>query len=351
MTSCPPEPLGPTRNRPPSHRDRDRSAIVTDPADDSVRIRDHQPETGDFREEVLLGLSERPRSLPTKYLYDERGAELFEEICTLPEYYPTRTELAIMRAHGDAIVDRLGPECLLVEYGTGEGIKTRLLLEKLERPVAYVPVDIARAQLGETARELSDRFPDLRVLPVCADYTRPVPLPDVERETRRNVVYFPGSTIGNFEPAFARRFLGHVRAMCRPRGALLIGVDLQKDRATLEDAYNDECGVTAAFNRNLLVRINRELGADFDVDRFRHRAFYDEDAGRIEMHLVSEADQTVHLDGTELSFREGESICTEYSYKYTLEGFAELAEAAGLSVEEVWTDPDELFSVQYLTLG
>lgn len=317
----------------------------------SVQLHDHRPETGDFLEEVVEGLSERPRSIPSKFLYDERGAALFERICELPEYYPTRTELALVREHGPEMADLLGRRCLLVEYGTGEGLKTRLLLEQLEKPVAYVPVDIARAQLLETVAELSEEFPDLRVLPVCADYTRPFPLPDAERSTRRNVVYFPGSTIGNFDPPFAERFLRHIAEVCRPRGALLIGVDLQKDRWTLEAAYNDEAGATAAFNKNLLRRANRELGADFDLDRFEHWAFYDEKAGRIEMHLVSDVEQTIHLDGRTIELQEGESIRTEYSYKYTIDGFADLAGRAGLEVERVWTDPDELFSVQYLTVA
>lgn len=317
---------------------------------DSVRLFDHQPETGDFLEEVMEGLQDRPRSIPSKYLYDQRGAELFEKICTLPEYYPTRTELAIMREHGAEMAELLGPHCLLIEYGTGEGIKTRLLLEKMEDPVAYVPVDISREQLLETAEQLRTRFADLEILPVCADYTEPFPLPGIKRETRRNVAYFPGSTIGNFEPEFARRFLSHIAESCSPRGALLIGVDLQKDREILEAAYNDDQGVTAEFNRNVLAHVNRELGADFDLERFAHRAFYNEEEGRIEMHLVSQTEQQVHLDGERILLEEGETICTEYSYKYTLEGFAELAEAAGFEVSRVWTDPDELFSVQYLTV-
>ena len=311
-------------------------------------MHDFAPETEDFRRDVLEGLRALPKYIPSKYFYDERGSALFERICELDEYYLTRTELAITGDNAKAIAQRLGPRCLLVEYGSGSSLKTRVLLDHLEDPVGYVPIDISRDHLARTAARLDSAYPDLEVLPVCADYTAHYALPAPRRPTRHTVVYFPGSTIGNFTPPQARAFLGHVAEICGPGGGLLVGVDLKKDRAVLERAYNDALGVTAAFNRNLLERVNREIGADFRPNAFRHVAFYEPREGRIEMHLESARDQVVRVDGEEVAFRRGERIHTENSYKYTLGGFAELAGAAGFDVEAVWTDPDDLFSVQYL---
>jgi dimethylhistidine N-methyltransferase len=301
--------------------------------------------------EVLAGLARPHKQLPCKYFYDERGSRLFDEICELEEYYLTRCELAILRRHAGQMAGRLGPACALIEYGSGSSLKTRLLLDRLDRPAAYVPVDISGEHLLRSARELARAYPGLEVAPVCADFTRPFTLPPLRQSPRRRVVYFSGSTIGNFGPAEATALLAGIARLCGPGGGLLIGVDLKKDRAILEPAYDDTRGVTAAFNLNLLARINRELGADFDLGRFRHRAFYNEGAGRIEMHIVSRAAQTVHVGGTAFELAEGETICTEYSYKYGLDEFRDLAARAGLALEQVWTDEKGLFSVQYLGVG
>jgi dimethylhistidine N-methyltransferase len=301
-----------------------------------------------FRDEVIAGLSGFPRTLPCKYFYDERGAHLFERICKLEEYYPTRTELSIMREHVREMAAHIGPEALLIEYGSGEGLKTRILLDALERPAGYVPLDISCEQLALNTARLLRRYPRLEVLPVCTDYTSDFAVPVTTRRPARRVVYFPGSTIGNFTPSAAHRFLTHARELTGPGGGLLIGVDLQKNREILERAYNDAEGVTAAFNLNLLRRINRELGADFDLRFWRHHAFYNEAAGRIEMHLVSKRAQIVRIDGHVLRFAAGETIHTENSYKYGLSQFAARAAKAGWAPSRIWTDPQRLFSVQYL---
>ncbi len=319
----------------------------------NLRVLDLHPDPGDFRGEVLEGLSAMPKRLPTKYFYDRRGSELFDAICQLPEYYPTRAEIEITRREADAIARDIGPEALLVEYGSGSSVKTRLLLARLERPVGYVPIDISRAHLLATARELALEHPDIEILPVCADYGQPLALPEPGRPARRRVVYFPGSTIGNFVPDRAREFLTRIGQVAGPGGGLLIGVDLAKDAELLEAAYNDAQGVTAAFNLNLLTRINRELEADFDLDGWEHLAFYNQDLGRpglgrIEMHLVSRRDQAATVAGRRFDFAAGERVLTEYSYKYSRQAFAELAAGAGFSVRDFWTDAAGLFSVQML---
>jgi dimethylhistidine N-methyltransferase len=303
--------------------------------------------TQDFLRDVLAGLARPDRRLPCKYFYDERGSRLFEQICELPEYYPTRCELAILQDHGAAIADRLGPGCVLVEYGSGSGRKTCLLLDHLAGPAAYVPVDISRDYLLAWARRLVRDYPHIDVVPLCADFTRPFRLPTSLLPPARRVVYFSGSTIGNFGPVEAQALLRQIARLAGRGGGLLIGVDLKKDPAVLERAYDDAQGVTAAFNLNLLARINRELGADFVLDRFRHLAFWDEPHGRIEMHLLSMEAQTVHLAGQTFDLAAGETICTEYSHKYDLDDFARLAASAGLQVRDVWTDENGLFSVQY----
>ena len=313
-----------------------------------LELRDFGPARESFLTDALAGLLAPRKSLPCKYFYDERGSELFERICGLEEYYPTRTELGILRAQVRAMAATLGPECLLIEYGSGSSVKTRLLLDHLDAPVAYVPVDISREHLLRAAGELSARHPDLPVLPVCADFTRPFALPPLPRPPRRRAAYFPGSTIGNFAPAEARKFLTQVAEICGPGGALLIGVDLKKSRRVLEPAYDDALGVTAEFNLNLLRRLNRELGANFALDQFAHRALWNEAEGRVEMHLVSRRRQEVTLGGHRIRFEAGETIHTENSYKYDLPGFGALARSAGFEVERVWIDGAALFSVQAL---
>ena len=304
----------------------------------------------DFRSQVIHGLTQKHKRLPCKFFYDQRGSQLFDQICELDEYYLTRTELEILRRHAPEMAAALGPRCRVVEYGSGSSLKTRLLLDELGEPVSYVPLDISREHLHQAARRLAENYPKLNVLPVCADYTRPFAIPDGDGAVR-TAVYFPGSTIGNFEPHEARDFLRQTAQRCGKGGGLLIGVDLKKDPAVLHAAYNDAAQVTAQFNLNLLARINRELDGDFPLDRFAHYAFYNPRLGRIEMHLISQAAQTVRAVGTEFPFDDGESIFTESSFKYTLEEFESLAAAGGWTVRQVWTDDRRLFSVQYLTVS
>jgi dimethylhistidine N-methyltransferase len=312
-------------------------------------LRDLEPEEKRVRDDVLAGLAASPKSLPCKYFYDQRGSELFERICELDEYYPTRTEIAIMRESAAEMAEALGPRVALVEYGSGSSTKTRILLEALDDPVAYVPVDISRHPLVSSASSLDRRHADLEVLPVCADFTQAFSLPEPRRRPQRRIVYFPGSTIGNFEEPEVVGFLARIRTLVEPHGGLLIGVDLQKDAAILRAAYDDREGATAAFNKNLLMRINRELGGDFELERFEHRAVVNKELGRVEMHLVSTVAQSVKVCGESFAFEAGESIHSENSHKFTVGGFAELAAEAGLSVRRVWTDARRLFSVQYLT--
>jgi len=314
-------------------------------------LQEFQPDDDEFREQVLRGLRCSQKAIPCKFLYDERGSQLFERICELDEYYPTRTELAIMRGNASEIVALLGKRCLLIEYGSGSSIKTRVLLDHLTDPAGYVPVDISREHLLQSARALAQRYPGLQVLPVCADYTASYEIPRCRGKVDRRVVYFPGSTIGNFSVLEAAGFLQHVAKVCGHGGALLIGVDLIKDRATLEAAYNDREGVTAQFMFNLLERINRELDGDFRRERFGYQALYDEDLARVEMYLVSLEAQRVRIGDAEIRLEEGERIHIEYSHKYSFESFRALAAGADLEVGRIWTDPQNLFSVQYLTIA
>jgi len=318
----------------------------------AYRLDDRQPGEG-LLADALAGLSKSPKRLPSKYFYDARGSELFERICEQPEYYPTRTELAIMRGQVGAIAAALGPNVRLVEYGSGSGLKTRLLLKSLEAPVAYVPVEISRSALAESVAGLEREFPGIEMLPVCTDFTQPIRLPRAARAPRQTVVYFPGSTLGNFGPDDALRLLRQMRNEAGQgggalAGGVLVGIDLVKDTAAVEAAYNDAAGVTAEFTLNLLVRMNHELGADFDLAAFRHRARWHPLAERIETHIVSRREQEVHIDGRTFHFGASEAMLVEYSCKYTLEGFARFAARAGLRVAGVWTDPARQFSVQWL---
>lgn len=320
------------------------------PASANYRFHDLAPKLGSFLDDVLHGLSNAQKSLPAKYFYDERGSALFEKICELPEYYPTRTEIALMREHAADMAAQAGPKTLLIEYGSGSSTKTPILIDALQ-PACYVPIDISRELLTHSALALAQERPGFPVRAICADYTQPFSLPlldDIDYE--RKLVYFPGSTIGNFDRAETDRFLRHVGQTVGANGAALIGVDLKKDRAKLHAAYNDAAGVTAEFNLNVLRRINVELDGNFEFKGFRHHAFYDEALGRIEMHLLSMRSQSVSVAGQSFQFREGETIHTEISCKYSIKEFQAVARTAGLIASNVWTDADALFSVHYLTV-
>ena len=303
--------------------------------------------TDRFRADVLAGLSRPRKRLAAKYFYDAAGSRLFDAITELPEYYPTRTELGILRARAGEMARRCGPRCLLVELGAGSLSKVRLLLDRLDRPAGYVPIDVSGDHLRAAAAVLADDYPALDVTPVVADFTRALVLPSVP--AARRVVYFPGSTIGNFDPPEAGALLRRVARLVGPGGGLLLGIDLRKAVKVLERAYNDKAGVTAAFNRNLLVRINREFGADFDPTAFRHIAFYNIERSRIEMHLVSAAEQRVQVAEVAFDFRAGESIHTENSYKFEISEFAGVAAGCGLRLDATWTDSRSYFAVLYLT--
>jgi dimethylhistidine N-methyltransferase len=313
-------------------------------------VRDFGPGRERMLAEVLAGLGRRRKRLPCKYFYDAEGSRLFDRICELDEYYLTRTELAIMHRHAGEMAAAIGDRALLIEYGSGSSTKTRVLLDRLTSPAAYVPIDISGDHLSQSAHSLAHAYPHLDVLPVCADYTTRFHVPEPDVSATRRVVYFPGSTIGNFEPDDALAFLRRIARVCGPGGGLLIGVDLKKDPSVLHAAYNDAQGVTAAFNLNLLARLNRDLGADFDVSAFAHYAFYNPRRGRIEMHLVSRAPQRVRIDGETIPFADGESIFTESSYKYAMLDFTDLAKRAGFNSEQVWTDAQRRFSVHYLVV-
>lgn len=302
----------------------------------------------EFRADVLRGLAQTPKRIPSKYFYDARGSQLFEEICAQPEYYLTRTELAILEENAAAIASAIGPRALLVEYGSGAGIKTRLLLDALEQPVGYVPVEISRSALDASVENLSEEFPEVDMLPVSADFTQPVDLPAPDQAARRTVVFFPGSTLGNFEQREAIALLRTMAIEMGRQGAALVGIDLKKDATILEAAYNDAAGVTREFTLNLLTRINRELQADFNLDEFDHRARYNAQAGRIETHVVSRIDQVVAIGKHRFAFAAGEAMLVEYSCKYAVEEFAAMAAKAGLRVVRSWSDSRQWFAMQML---
>lgn len=311
-----------------------------------LRLHDLAPEQDDFLGAVLDGLARPHKTLPCKFFYDEAGSALFDAICEQPEYYPTRTELGILAAAAGEIADLAGRGGALVEYGSGSSRKTRLLLDALA-PAVYMPIDISREHMLAACHSLAQDYPALHLMAVCADYTRPLRLPPLAPRTRR-LAFFPGSSIGNFAPLEALRFLKQVAQQLSGGDGLLIGVDLKKDPAVLNAAYNDAAGVTAAFNLNLLTRCNRELGADFDLDGFAHRAFYNAAAGRVEMHLESQRPQTVTVAGHAFAFTAGETVHTENSYKYEPDEFQHLAGQAGFELQHIWTDPGRLFGVLYL---
>lgn len=302
--------------------------------------------TGDgFREALIAGLTQSPKKIPCKYLYDDIGAQLFDEICTLPEYYPTRTENALLHAHAAEISDLAGSGAEIMEFGAGSGDKIRILLDAFHRPRAYMPVDFSITWLDRLAERLREDYPALQLHPVIGDFTGSLRWPLASQA--RRLGFFPGSTIGNFTPSDAHQFLSRAAALL-DGGALLIGVDLVKDPATLHAAYNDRAGITAAFNLNLLSRANRDAGADFDPARFFHYAFYNPAEMRIEMYLISAIPQKADVSGRSFAFSQGEGILTEYSYKYTVDGFQELATSAGFIPRKFWCDPDGLFSLHWL---
>lgn len=300
-----------------------------------------------FARDLVAGLSSRPRYVSPKYFYDTAGSTLFERICELPEYYPTRTEMALLRKHAADIATLAGPRAEIVEFGAGALQKIRLLLDAFEEPAAYLPIDISGEHLNAAAAELRREYPALAIQPVAADYTQRLLLPAPAAGAGQRIGFFPGSTIGNFTPFEALHFL-EVAARVLKGGALLLGADLVKEPATLHAAYNDSQDVTAAFNLNLLARANRELGANFDLDQFAHHAFYNVPERRIEMHLVSRRDQEVELCGQSFSLPEGESIHTENSHKFTVNGLRALAAQAGFTAGPVWTDTEGLFSLHWL---
>lgn len=325
-----------------------RAALsVQDSSESDPSVAD-EGELAAFRTDVIAGLSQKSKSLPCKYLYDARGSALYDSICELPEYYPMRTELAIMRENAEAMAADLARGCVLIEYGSGSSIKTRLLLDQLDHAVGYAPVDVSREHLLAASDAIATDYPNLVVYPICADFTQPFPLPDEIDPQVPRVVYFPGSTLGNFTAPDDLALLRQIAASVGPGGGLLVGIDLQKSSDVLEAAYNDSQGVTSAFNLNLLERINGELSGDFNLEAFSHRAVYNRELGRMELYLDSLADQTVRIANHSFEFERGESIHTEYSCKYTLDGFADLARRANFSCESVYTDERKYFAVVHL---
>lgn len=301
-----------------------------------------------FLSDVVTGLNRPFKQIPCKYFYDRRGSQLFDQICDLDEYYLTRSEQAIMDLYSAQMAQQLGERVLLVEFGSGSSWKTQALLRELNDPAAYVPVDISESHLLTTAEMLRHKFPETEILPVVADFTRDFKLPKPTLKSSHAAVYFPGSTIGNFEPATAQNLLARIANVVGTEGGLLIGIDLQKDVGVIEAAYNDAEGVTEAFNLNLLHRINRQLDANFDVDEFEHLAEYDPVKGRVEIFIVSLSDQTVTIGDQEFEFTKRERILTEYSHKYTIDGFVELASREGFELHKHWTDSAEMFAVLHL---
>ena len=302
----------------------------------------------DFLKDVIEGLGKNPKTLKPKYFYDNRGAQLFTEICTTPEYYPTRTEIKILNQNAEDIASQIGDNTALIEYGSGALEKIKILLNFLKEPVGLIPVDISEDQLFVSAKNLENLYPNLEILPVAADFTKPIPIPGFSQPPKKYVAFFPGSTIGNFEPDLAIEFLQGVTKTIGLDGLLLIGFDLKKDIETLLAAYDDQRGITASFNKNLLSRVNGELGGNFNLNTFEHVARYNENKGRIEMHLKSTTEQTVSINKELFEFLEGETIHTENCYKFTKESFTAMSSKAGLSPVKTWTDDQNLFAVMLL---
>jgi len=323
--------------------------IAFDPlsTEERVRIVDLHPKVGDLQAEATQGLRRSPKALPCKYFYDALGARLFEAITELPEYYPTRTELGIMSRFVGQMAEAIGSHATLVEFGSGVGLKTQKLLDALIDPAGCVLIDISRAALEASADQLADRYDDMEVVAVCADYTQPLRLPRPHRPSSRTVAFFPGSTIGNFTHAEAVSFLERVADLVGQGGGLLVGIDRKKDPRVIEDAYNDSLGVTAAFNLNILRRLN-QTGADFDLSTFRHHAPYVESEGRIEMRLISKLDQSIRIGTADVALRAGEHIVTEHSHKYDLGQFEDMARSAGFRLTKHWSDDRDWFSVCFL---
>ncbi|MFW9440326.1 L-histidine N(alpha)-methyltransferase [Xanthomonas euvesicatoria] len=311
-------------------------------------LTDLRPQPNDITADALAGLSQTPKTLPSKYFYDARGSQLFEAITQQPEYYLTRTELGLLEASMGSIAQAIGAGVHVVEYGSGSGRKTELLLQGLRDVVAYTPLEISRTALLESTARLAQQFPQIQMLPVCTDFTKPLRLPDAQRPARRHVVFFPGSTLGNFADAAAIELLDAMRQTMGSDGCALIGIDLDKDAGLIEAAYNDAAGITAEFTLNLLARLNREIGSDFDLDGFRHHAVYVRERGRIETFLISQRAQRVQVGGKDIAFAEGEAMQVEYSCKYTDARFAELAAAAGLKVTHGWNDAKDWFGLRLL---
>ena len=310
-------------------------------------LHDLAPVQESFEDALVAGLSGPQKSIPARFLYDEEGSKLFDRICELPEYYPTRTELSILTEKACEIAAAIGPDVALLEFGAGSSQKARLLLDALERPAAYEPIDVSREHLVALAEEIAAAYPHLQVSAICADYTQPLELPDLQPR-RRRTGFFPGSTIGNLAPGEARAFLATWAGQLGPDGLMVVGVDLKKPREIVLPAYDDAQGVTAAFSRNVLARANRDLGADFDLSAFHHTPEYDETSGRLSIHLTSLADQTVHVAGRSFHFARAERLHTEDSNKYAPEDFRRLAASAGYVAEAMWTDARNLFSVYML---
>lgn len=317
---------------------------LVEPVPGRVAFYDMGPRQVGFEEAMLDGLSATPKTVPSRFLYDAEGSALFDRICELPEYYLTRTEMRILSDQAADIAARIGPEATLIELGSGSSVKVRTLLDAMDRPSAYIPIDISAEHLLAAAEALADDYPALMVAAICADYGDTFPLPETPGQGRQ-VAFFPGSTIGNMEPWEAEALL---RGWAMSGVDMIVGVDLVKPAEVLEPAYDDAEGVTAAFSLNLLARANRELGADFDLEAFAHRSRFNPEASRIEIGIESLKDQSVHVAGRAFAFTAGERIETEHSYKYTVESFQDLAERAGYTADTVWTDPERLFSVHYL---
>jgi len=313
-----------------------------------IQLLDYKPGIGDFRREILSGLAQEQKVTPPKYFYDDKGSSLFESICMLDEYYIPRTEVSIMETNIDEICAFLGRNVQLIEYGCGNCSKTQILIDSMPALATYVPIDISREQLLTVTRRMALNHRGLDIVPVCADYTSDFRLPVSRYASSRAVVYFPGSSFGNFHPREGRRFLDQVAKVCGLGGGLLIGLDLKKDPAVLHRAYNDRDHVTANFNLNLLERINRELDGDFRLEQFEHYAFYNPKKGRVEMHLISLKEQAAHVGNAVFSFARGESIWTESSYKFTPDQFARISAESGFKMEHVWTDDQQWFGVFYL---